>query len=484
MRNNYNNKTIKTNYIMNTLLAISSFIFPLITFPYVSRVLEPDGIGKVQFATSVVSYFNLFAQLGIPVYGIRAVAKVRDNESKLSKTCQELLIINLLMNIFAYSCLLISIICIPRLKELESLLLIISSTMFFSSIGMDWLFKGLEKYSLLAISSIFFKFIAVIATFVFINNHDDYIKYGLISIFASFASSIFNIIYAKKCISFKKASKYNFRKHIKALYTFMAMAFATTIYTNLDTVMLGFIRNDYEVGLYNAAIKIRRVLIALVTSFGAVLLPRLSYYVEHEQFDVFKDVVKKALYYVILVAVPLCVYFIVFSKEIIMLLSGSKYQKSIIPMQIIMPTVVMIGITNVLGMQIMVPFGKEKKVLLSELIGAIINIVSNLLLMPKYGVIGAAIGTLLAESSVLIYQSLALDTIITNSFDVFGCIQVAIVSVVSIVISSSLSSLINNNLLVFVMFSAISYFLVFTIMLFLFKNKLLLSFIDSIKQKH
>ena len=164
-------KSLKLNFIMNAILTMSQFIFPLITFPYVSRILLPEGTGKVSFATSVVSYFAMFAQLGIPTYGIRACAKVRDNKEKLTKTVQELFIINFAMSLIAYAALFGAIAFVPRLRQDKSLFLIVSLTILFNAIGMEWLYKELEQNTYITIISIIFKFIDLIAMFSLIHHN-------------------------------------------------------------------------------------------------------------------------------------------------------------------------------------------------------------------------------------------------------------------------------------------------------------------------
>lgn len=144
-------KSLKINFIMNAFLTMSSFIFPLITFPYISRILLPEGTGKVSFATSVISYFVILAQLGIPTYGIRACAKVRDNREELSKTAHELLIINIIMCCFSYLILGILLMTVPKFKSEKTLLIIVSLTLLFNTIGMEWLYKALEQYTYITI---------------------------------------------------------------------------------------------------------------------------------------------------------------------------------------------------------------------------------------------------------------------------------------------------------------------------------------------
>ncbi len=389
---------------MNSILTMSQFIFPLITFPYVSRILLPEGTGKVSFATSIISYFTMFAQLGIPTYGIRACAKVRDDKEKLSKTAQEIFIINIVMSILVYIVFFIVICNVPKLKDEKPLLIIVSATIFFNAIGMEWLYKALEQYTYITIRSVIFKFIALIAMFLLIHQKSDYIIYGAISIFASSASNIFNFVNVHKYISLRPVGDYNFKQHLKAVSVFFAMSCATTVYTHLDTVMLGFMKTNADVGYYNAAVKIKTILVSIVTSLGTVLLPRASYYVEHGLKEEFYRITKKAINFVFLVATPLMLYFMFFAKEGIFFLSGNNYGGAIVPMQIIMPTLFFIGLTNIMGMQILVPLGKENIVLYSEIVGAIVDLAINYILIPKYASAGAAIGTLVAEIAVWIVQ--------------------------------------------------------------------------------
>ncbi len=393
---------------MNVILTMSSFIFPLITFPYVSRILMPTGTGKVSFATSFVSYFTLLAQLGIPTYGIRACAKVRDNKEELTRTAHELLFINFIMVIISYVLFVAAVLFVPKIRAEKTLYFIVSLNIILTTLGLDWLYKALEQYTYITVRSIIFKFIALIGMFLLIHKESDYIIYGGLVIFAGCASHMLNLINAHKYIGIRPVGGYNYKRHIKAVGVFFAMACATTIYTHLDTVMLGFIKTDADVGYYNAAVKIKTILVSVVTSLGAVLLPRASYYIEHNMMQEFRRISSKALNFVFLISIPLLVYFILFAKYGIYFLSGDAYDGSIVPMQIIMPTLLFIGITNILGIQILVPLGKEKTVLYSEIAGAVADLILNALLIPRYASAGAAIGTLVAEIVVLIVQVHAL----------------------------------------------------------------------------
>lgn len=428
-------KSIKLNFIMNAILTMSSFIFPLITFPYVSRVLLPVGTGKVSFANSLISYFSMFAQLGIPTYGIRACAKVRDNREELTRTAHELLIINLIMNVISYAVLIAALIFVPRLREDRTLYIVVSFTIILTSIGMEWIYKALEQYTYITIRSIIFKFVALAATFLLVQEQSDYVFYGGITIFAASASNVFNLINVHKYIDLKPVGNYNIKKHLKAVGVFFAMACATTIYTHLDVVMLGFMTSDEDVGYYNAAVRIKTILVSIVTSLGTVLLPRASYYIQHGQMDEFRRISKKALNFVFLLATPMMLYFIYFAKEGIFFLSGKAYAGSIFPMQLIMPTLLFIGITNILGIQILVPLGREKTVLLSEIAGAVADIVLNAILIPHFASAGAAIGTLVAEFVVLIVQFYSLRFEVIDAFKAIHYFKILVALVLGSIVS-------------------------------------------------
>ena len=408
--------SLTLNFVMNAILTMSQFLFPLITFPYISRILLPTGTGKVSFATSVVSYFALFAQLGIPTYGIRACAKVRDDRKALERTVQELFLINLIMSILAYIVLFLAIAFVPRMRQEKALFLIVGLTILFNAIGMEWLYKALEQYTYITVRSIIFKLIAVVAMFVLVHEQKDYVIYGGISILAASASNVFNFFHAHKYVSIKPVGSYDFRQHLKPIVIFFAMSCAATIYTNLDTVMLGFMTSDAEVGYYNAAVKIKSILVSVVTSLGVVLLPRASYYVECKLMDKFCRITHVALNFVILISVPLTVYFILFAKEGIFFLSGAEYEASIVPMQIIMPTLLFIGLTNIMGIQTLIPLGKEKVVLYSEIAGAVADLLLNVALIPSMASAGAAIGTVVAEGVVFAVQFWALRKEVLSSY--------------------------------------------------------------------
>ena len=406
--------SLKVNFGMNVILTASSVIFPMITFPYLERILMPEGMGKVSFAISIVTYFNMFAQLGIPVYGIRACAKVRDDRKELSRTASELLLLNILTSVISYIVLFAAIFLIPRLRNEKLLFMILCPMIIMDAVGMEWLYKALEKYTFITVRSILFKLISVVAIFLMIHDQKDYVIYAGLYLIASHASNIVNLFFIRKHADPAPCSIKRVLKHLKPVSIFFAMSCATTVYLNLDMVMLGGMVGDTEAGYYDAAVKIKSVLVSMVTALGAVLLPRISYYVEHNETEKFREICTKAYKFVVMAATPLMVYFTIFAPESVLLISGKEFVNSILPMRIIMPTLLFIGITNIIGIQILIPLGKERYVLLSVVAGAVVDLIINLLLIPRFGAAGAATGTVTAEAVVLIVQTVILKKMAKN----------------------------------------------------------------------
>ena len=367
--------SVKFNFIMNFIMSASSIVFPLITFPYISRVLMATGNGKVATASAVITYFNMFASLGIPTYGIRACAKVRDDKEKLSKTVQELLIINSITMFLTCIVFVVTVALVPEFAAEKELYIINGIGMVLNMFAITWLYNALEQYAYITVCNMVVKLLSLVLMFLLVHNPEDYIVYGGITVFASSASYVFNFVYATKFVSFKKSGTYDFRIHIKPILRFFAMAAATSVYTNLDVVMLRFMQGNTEVGYYNAAIKVKTILVTLITSLGTVLLPRLSYYIKKEKTEDFYRMIGKAVNFVVVAGLPLTIYFMLYASESIQFLAGDGYQGAVLPMIILMPTVLLIGMSNITGIQILTPQNQEQKVLNSIVCGAVAELV-------------------------------------------------------------------------------------------------------------
>jgi len=401
-----NTKSVKFNAIMNIIRTLSTMIFPLITFPYTSRILGPEGIGKISFASSFVTYFILLASIGIPLYGIREIAKVRDDKTKVSDLAQELFVMHIISSIIITISFFILVVLNKKLNDQKILFFISSFSIILTTLSMEWLYQGLEQYAYITIRSIVFSLISTIAIFFLIHKKDDYLIYSIIGVVASLGSSLLNFYNIRNILFVKRVSPWNFLRHIKPMAIVYLMNFIVSIYIQLDTVMLGFLSTAKNVGYYASGLKINKMLLALVTSLGSVLLPRLSYFLSNGMNNDFDKMIKKSFELIWIFCLPIVISLMLLSQEIIVLFAGVEYLPASICIILTAPIILLIGLTNIYGIQILYPLGKDKEVVYSVAAGATCSFFLNILLIPKYFHVGAAIATLISEIVVLIIQIL------------------------------------------------------------------------------
>lgn len=471
--------SVKYNFIMNFILTASTFLFPLITFPYVTRVLHAAGNGKVNFAASIANYFLMVASLGIPTYGVKACAKVRDDKDKLSKTAQEILLINLIATVLVSVTYVICVFTIPRFSQNKVLFLIEGINIALNMFGANWLYQALEKYDYITARSIFFKAVSVILMFLLVHQQNDYSIYAATTVLAAVGSNILNFARLNKYISFKKIGKYNLRQHLKPIFILFAQSIATSIYLNLDTVMLGFMKTDTDVGLYTAAVKIKTVLVSVVTSLGNVLLPRMSYYVHENNKEDFRKLLTIALSAELFMSLPFCAYFILEAKDCILFLAGQEYVGAILAMQWINLSIVPISLTTVIGIQTLTPLNRENQVLYSVIVGAFTDFLLNLTLIPNWGATGAAFATMIAEFLVLVVQLILGRDVVSGSFKHIKFGRYAVSTVVALIPTIAVSMLPVTNSFLRLMMTAVVFFGVYALALYLRKDELMRRLLDN-----
>ena len=476
-------KSIKQNAILNIVYTITNILFPLVTFPYVSRVLSAEGLGKVSLFTSIANYAIMFAALGISTYGIRATAKVRNDKKQLSQIVFELVVINLVATLVVIGLLAIISLYVPKLNREPELLIINAVLIFSSALGFNWLYSGLEQYSFITIRSLFFKIIALIFTFALVKNRDDYIIYAGITAFSSVGSYIINFIYARKFILFPQISKLKFKRHFKPMIYLFASILAVSIYTNLDTIMLGFIRDDTEVGLYTIAVKVKWLLLNVINAISAVLLPRLSFYASEKKMDEFNNILKKSISTIFMIALPLTLFFIVEAKETILIIGGKDYLGAVYCMQITMPILLISSISNITGNQILIPMGYDSYFMRAVILGAGVDVCLNIILMPNIGCMGAAVATLVAEAVQLFMQYLYSREYLVkniNSATLFKILKSAFgaIAIVCILKKYIIWNLIGNMFVLTVI-----YFGIYYLLLLLFREPLIKEYTFDILKK-
>lgn len=392
-------KSLKINSVINIIKTILSIIFPLITFPYASRVLGVTGIGKVDYANSISNYFVLFAELGISTYAIREGAKIRENKEMLNQLSSEIVIINSVSTTISYLGL-IACSFLPFFKDYQGLLLLCGTTMIFNLIGVNWIFNIFEDYIYITVRTFVFQVLALVCMFVFVRTRNDYIIYAGLVVLANVGSNIFNVFYKRRYVTLFRRKKYELKKHLVPILIIFGMSVASQIYLNMDTTMIGAMKGETEVGLYSAAVKLNRTLVTLVSSACTVLIPRLSYYIKKGMEKEYKAVVYNAVNYLTGFAVPCAFGFILLSNELISVFSGAEFQNAVPIMCILSPNIILSAINGFLVFQIFVPFDKEKDTLISTIAGAVVNMIFNFALIIPFGAKGAAVATIIAEGVV------------------------------------------------------------------------------------
>ena len=423
-------KSIKKNAVFNVIKTLMGIVFPLITFPYVSRILSPNGIGQVNFANSIISYFSIFASLGISSYGIREAAKIRQDKVSLTKFVKEILVINLTATIISYCFLFVALICIPLFQVYRTLLIISGTSIILTTIGIDWLYGALEEFQYIAIRSIFFQFLSLCLLLLFVKNEDDYVKYAAIIVTSSGGANIWNIIHARKYIDFKLHVNLEFKKHLKPIIILFATSLAASIFTSLDTSMLGLMANTTEVGYYSASVKIVRMIRDLFPAIFGVLFARVSSYVGADETEKLNVLSERTFSFIFCFTLPIICGLILLAKPIVLLICGKEYFDSIATTRILAPLILVSACSGFLGGQILISYRKDKIYLLSMIIAAITNIIFNYLFIPLMGASGAALGTVFAEFTIVIVDVISLWWFITKLKifkHIFQCICATII---------------------------------------------------------
>ncbi len=395
-------KSLFRNAVFSVIRMFSNLVFPVITFAYASRILGNVGIGQVNFAKSIVSYFVMFAILGINLYGTREGAKLRNDRDDFSKFAQEMLIINGSTTVIAYAFLFISIVSIPKLQDYRTLLLINSVAIILQGLGLEWMYQAIEEYRYIAIRSVVFQLISLVALFLFVREKDDVITYAVITVLAGSGSYLLNFLNTRKYIRFKRYDHYEIIRHLKPIFWLFAMTVSIELYTVLDSTMLGFLKGDAEVGCYTAAVKINKMVVHLITAAGSVLIPRLSFYIRQNEESKWQKLLETFYNYVFLISVPAAVGLFMLSDNIIMLFSGNGFVSAGLTMKILTPIVLVITFSITTNQQTLLSMGKEKLMLIATSAGAVVNLTLNSFLIPLYAENGAAGATVAAETVVAV----------------------------------------------------------------------------------
>jgi O-antigen/teichoic acid export membrane protein len=375
----------------------------MITYPYLARVILPQGLGLVSYIESICRYAILISALGIPLYGVREISKIKHNHLKLSSLFSDLIVLNTLISISVIIFYAIILINIEIPKEYFKYYLIGGLFIFSNVFLIEWFFQGLEDFRFIAVRNLIIRGITVVIIFIFVKFKTDTYLYFCILTFSTIVNAIVNMYYVFSTLKIKlRISLDSLSQHIKPLiYIFGSIAFIT-VYTLMDTIMLGSYSNNYFVGIYTMGIKLAKLPIAFIGALGVVLIPKLSKHHLHGNFKEFNILIEKSINFVLTFSVPLIFFFLSLSDEIILLFAGLEFHDSSIIVKILSILSLLIGLSNVFGLQILTPMSKDKYFTYSVALGTITSVSLNIILLPKFNAVGAAFSSVIAELVVLI----------------------------------------------------------------------------------
>jgi len=296
----------------------------------------------------------------------------------------------------------VTVALVPKLRAEPQLFAIQLFVLALSVLGTEWLFSGLEQYGYITFRVIALKSLTVVLIVALVRDVNDWLMYALLLGFAVFMPNVLNLFGLRHFVSLKRGRRsYEYKRHIRPILIFFTQSAAITVYTSLDSAMLGFISGDYWVGMYDAAVKIKLILTYFITSLGTVLMPRLANYVHNKRDEEFRKSVADSAEFTLMAGLSLMVYFLWMAPECVTFLFGEESLPAAAALRMLAPTVLLIGCSNVSGVQVLTPTGHEKVVMWSMIVGAAVDFVLNLLFIPHFNAVGAALGTLIAEAMVL-----------------------------------------------------------------------------------
>lgn len=407
--------SVKKNFAYSSILTIAGYLFPLITFPYVTRVLGVEGIGKYNFAAGVIQYFTAFAMLGINTVGIRAIAKVKDDIIERSKTFSSLLVLNLSTTILSIIILLGLVAFIPSFKEHDNLLYIGISQLLAGSLVVEWLFKGLEDFKYITVRAIIVRSLYVVAVLLFVKTQDDYSLYFLLTSLTVVTNAIINLLYSRKFIRFS-LKELDIKKYLSQFLILGVYQILTAMYVSFNTIYLGTKCGDIEVGYYATATKLYGLIMSFFTAFTGVMLPRMSALVAEGDNQGFMRMTNKSIDVLLLFSIPIIIVSEIFAPVIISIIAGPGYENSILSFRIVMPLMFVIGYEQIIIIQMLSPLQKDKAILINSFMGASVALILNILLVPHLGSVGSSIVWCCCELTVLISAQLFVSKYIGYNF--------------------------------------------------------------------
>lgn len=394
--------SVGKNILFNVLHKVVHALFPLVTTVYVSHILLAGGVGKVSVAQNIAQYFVFLAPLGILNYGTREIAKARDNAVQTNKLFSELFCINAISTLLCSAFYYIMVFNGAYFAQEKTLFAIAGLAIVFNIINVDWYYQGKEKYVYISIRSIVVKIVSLILILLLVKDSSDYIIYAAIYIIGIAGNYIFNVVNLVREKVRLHLRGLNLKCHLSALLVLLCSSLAIELYTLIATTMLGYMCDDEIVGYFDSASKLNRFVVGFISAVGAVLLPRFSYFIKHNQRDTCNLLLSKIVMIMLFLAIPCGVAMLLLAEPIVSVMFGASFIPAIPTVRIGTILIYILAFNNLFGTQVLLSFGQERKLLMATCVGAAINIMLNLVLIPLLAHNGSIIAAVASEMAVFV----------------------------------------------------------------------------------
>ena len=392
--------SLKKNIVYSSILTVSGYLFPFITFPYVTRVLGVENFGICSFYDSILTYFTLISMMGMSTLGIREIASCNGDKDKLCSVFSSLFSLNLIATVIALLLMLGSALFVNKFQEHPQMMLIGAAKLLANFFMIEWFFRGIEEFQYVTVRSILVRAVYVVSVFIFVRQSEDYLLYFLLTALMFVVNAAINMLYVRRFVTLT-FSNIRITNYIRPFIVFGAYQILTSMYTSFNVAYLGFVSSDTEVGYYSSSVKLFNILLSFYTAFTGVLLPRMSSLYHSGDLNGFNKLLLLSFKVLVFIVFPIIILSEFYAPEIVTIMSGSSFGGAVLPMRIIMPLLLIIGIEQILVYQILIPQNKDQKVFVNSIVGGLIGVIANLILVKELGSSGSAVVWLLSEVCVL-----------------------------------------------------------------------------------
>lgn len=413
---------VRSGLMWSAMLTGATYVFPLIVYPYVSRVLGVADIGLVGFIDSVVTWFILISMMGISILGIREIAKAGGSPEGLGRVLSGLLAVNGVMTLVCLVAMAAVTVAVPQLREHWRLMAVGMCKLLFNLFIVEWFWRGIGKFRYITVRTVVVRAAYVAAVFLTVKGPDDTFLYYFLTMTVVAVTAAVNMWRARRyaafpqgIVSLRRAAE-DARRYARPFFSLGTYMLLTAFYTTLNVVILGFVSTDTEVGYYSTAVKLFSIFLALITALGMAVMPRTSVLAAQGRSDTIRRDSVRYVRVLICAAVPVSVLGVVFAPEAVMLLSGPGYDGAVLPVRIIFPFIAVFGMEQLLVMQILTPLGRDRAVNRNSLVAAAAGVALNALLVPRFGAVGSAVVWVTCETIVMLLSVLSVRKALHDPF--------------------------------------------------------------------